>query len=69
MSSKARDGLAFLADGGEMGERTYIVPDFRPDVLEGMAERMGMLGPQHLRISVVVEKAQVRPPRDEHREL
>ena len=58
------DGLAGIGsrdDGNEVGA------DLVPDVEEVAAERVGVLGDQHLRVRVVVEERALRPPCDEHR--
>ena len=48
---------------------TDIVPNFRPHLGEGPAERLRVLGSEDRQIGVVVQECQFRSPGDEHREL
>ena len=67
------DERKILAIGGLTGhrrvdQRADVRPDLRPDVVEPLPERARVLRAEDLGVRVVVEKAEVLAPRDEHRE-
>ena len=66
------DERKVLAVGGLTGhcrvdQRADVRPDLGPDVVEPLAQRTRVLGAEDFRVGVVVEEAQLRAPRDEHR--